>query len=312
MTPENFRISVIDPISPAIERVKTILFSPFDLGRWFIIGFCAWLAYLGKSGGSNLNFGRTGPGEAQLDEALHYAKEYTLNNLYWIVPLVVTAIVVSIVLWLVFTWLSSRGKFMFLHCVAENKAEVKAPWTKFREHANSLFLFRIVLGIIGLPVVVLFCLFIFLLAFFLTTKVVPSTFPVAAIVLSTLAFITLVIAFVLALKFTTDFVVPIMFLRTESCITAWRELLSLLSLHKAHFLLYVLFSIVISITIVVIILATVCLTCCCAACIFVIPYIGTVFLLPIFVFKRSYSLYYLCQFGPQFDVFAREIVTSNQ
>lgn len=44
------RVSVIDPISPAIERVKLMLFRPFDLQKWLIIGFCAWLAYLGRRG----------------------------------------------------------------------------------------------------------------------------------------------------------------------------------------------------------------------------------------------------------------------
>jgi hypothetical protein len=34
-----------------------------------------------------------------------------------------------------------------------------------------------------------------------------------------------------------------------------------------------------------------------------IPYIGTVLLLPVLVFKRSYPLYFLRQFGPGYDVF---------
>jgi hypothetical protein len=38
----------------------------------------------------------------------------------------------------------------------------------------------------------------------------------------------------------------------------------------------------------------------------VIPYIGTVLMLPLFVFKRAYSLCYLGQFGSSFDVFAPE------
>ena len=40
------RISVIDPIGPAIEHVRLMLFKPFDLSKWLIIGFCAWLANL--------------------------------------------------------------------------------------------------------------------------------------------------------------------------------------------------------------------------------------------------------------------------
>ena len=33
MNGQEMRVSVIDPISPAIERVRDILFRPFDLGR---------------------------------------------------------------------------------------------------------------------------------------------------------------------------------------------------------------------------------------------------------------------------------------
>jgi hypothetical protein len=38
-----------------------------------------------------------------------------------------------------------------------------------------------------------------------------------------------------------------------------------------------------------------------------IPYLGTVLMLPILVFERSYSLYYLAQYGPEWDVFAAAV-----
>ena len=44
-------ISVTAPVGQALDRVKRMLFQPFDLGKWFVIGFCAWLAGLGESGG---------------------------------------------------------------------------------------------------------------------------------------------------------------------------------------------------------------------------------------------------------------------
>jgi hypothetical protein len=34
-------ISVTEIIEPAYERVKLILFRPFDLTKWIVIGFCA-------------------------------------------------------------------------------------------------------------------------------------------------------------------------------------------------------------------------------------------------------------------------------
>ncbi len=121
-------ISVIDPINPAIERVRTILFRPFDLGKWFVIGFCAWLAQLGNAGGGGGNKGR--------------------------------------------------------------------------------------------------------------------------------------------------------------------------------FVLYVLVQMAMAMAIGAMMFMAVCCTCCLAACLFILPYIGTVVLLPIHIFTRSYSLYYLAQYGPEFNVFA--------
>ena len=34
-----------------------------------------------------------------------------------------------------------------------------------------------------------------------------------------------------------------------------------------------------------------------------VPYLGTVLLLPVLVFQRAYSLHFLAQFGPAYDVF---------
>jgi hypothetical protein len=36
-------ISVTAFLGPALERVKRRLFRPFDLGKGFTLGFCAWL-----------------------------------------------------------------------------------------------------------------------------------------------------------------------------------------------------------------------------------------------------------------------------
>jgi len=44
-------------------------------------------------------------------------------------------------------------------------------------------------------------------------------------------------------------------------------------------------------------------TCCIAGCFLAIPYVGTVLLLPVLVFQRAYSLHFLAQFGPAYDVF---------
>jgi hypothetical protein len=238
-----------------------------------------------------------------VQQALNEAKVFVLDNLYWIIPLAVLSVVVGIIFWLVLTWLSSRGRFMFLHCVAQNKAEVKIPWAKFRQHADSLFVFRIVLCLIGFFAVLLPILLIIGCIIMIATGDGLSVLGILGLVIIALVIITVAIILALISKFTTDFVVPIMFLRTTSCRAAWREFMQILSVNKGRFVLYILFQLVIGIAIGAIIITGACLTCFCACCFLAIPYIGTVLVLPLLIFKRAYSLYYLRQYGPEFDVF---------
>jgi len=312
MTPQETKISVIDPISPAIDRVKTILFRPFDVGKWFIIGFCAWLAYLGRGGGPSFNFGGGRQRYGTPGEPLHHAREFLIENLFWILPVVVTVTLILIIIGFVITWLSSRGHFMFLHCVALNKAEVVAPWRKFKKQGNSLFLFRIVVGLISFAIVMMLIAMLVVIGVLLFAgRGGPN--PLGIIFMGLFAFCLIVpiaIVFALINKFTLDFVVPLMFLRQGTCITAWREFWRLLTGNKGKFALYILFQIAIAMAVGTVIMACVCITCCCLGCILAIPYIGTVLLLPILIFDRSYSVLYLRQYGSSFDVFGPEAVTA--
>jgi len=195
---------------------------------------------------------------------------------------------------------------MFVHCVAGNIAEVAVPWNKFSRHGNSVFVFRIVIGLIflftvGLPIAA---------AVFAGIAIGATGFNPAAIAgLTGAIFVAVVVAILFGLiaKFTADFVVPIMFLNTESVVTGWKQCLALISGNKAQMALYILFQIVIWMVIAFIAMAICLVTCCCCCCLvvlFVLPYIGTVILLPLIAFKRAYSLFYLRQFGTQFDVFS--------
>ena len=223
----------------------------------------------------------------------------------WIIPAAILVLVIVVGLWLLFTWLSSRGRFMFLHCVAENQGEVVVPWRKFSQHGDSLFVFRIILGLIGFVIVAAGLLVAgsFLVEVATAGDAIRAVVTVVVVILG----IFLVsIPLLIVKKLTTDFVVPIMFLQTASCSAAWRQFLAVLSVNRMRFFLYLLFQIVIGLITGLLILATVCITCCCAGCLFAIPYIGTVAMLPVLVFGQSYSLYYLRQYGPAFDVFRAE------
>jgi hypothetical protein len=295
-------VSVIDPIGPAIKHVRLMLFRPFDLSKWFIIGFCAWLAQLGQGGGGG---GGNGWRDNKFDPGFHAIRESVLANLAIIIFVAAIVVPIIIIIMLALCWLRSRGQFMFVHCVAGNKAEIAVPWNKFARHGNSLFLFRIVIGLIGFFVIAIPVA----AAIFAGIAIAATGFNPAAImglIGAVLVAFVVAVLFGLVAKLTTDFVVPIMFLNTESCIAGWKQCLALIGGNKAQIALYILFQIVIFIVISFIASAICLVTCCCCCCLlvlFVLPYVGTVILLPLFAFKRAYSLFYLRQFGPQFDVF---------
>ena len=193
---------------------------------------------------------------------------------------------------------------MFLHCVAVNAAEVRVPWARFGPAANSLFLFRLVISLIGL--VVMLPLVGGLLLDVMRMVFREAVSPGGLLLAVGLVFVIIAvgIAFWIIGRLTRDFVVPLQFLRRSRCLDAWRELGGLLRGNLGNLVLYFLFRIVLGIAIAVVVVGVVLVTCCIAGCLFALPYLGTVFLLPILVFERAYSLHYLAQFGPNYDVFA--------
>ena len=307
------QISVTNPIGLAMERVRQVLFSPFDLGKWFTIGFCAWLAGLGERGASSgrFNTGSSNHNGSDFHLQLEHARVYVVDNLAWIVPLGIFLFALGLVLGGVFIWLNCRGKFMFLYCVALNRSEVVMPWNYYRDLANSLFWFRLTLMGIGWVITLPCFVFMALAAWPMFRNDSWNFGGIMIIAALFLGLMVVGIFFLLIRKLTTDFVVPIMYLRGSRCLAAWKEFRQLLSANVGGFVLYILFQIVISIVLGLMALAVMIATCCIAACFFAIPYIGTVLLLPIITFKRAYSLYYLAQYGPSYNVF-QPVTTAPQ
>ena len=293
--PSTRRPTIVDPISNALEWTAQVLFRPFDIGKWFVLGFCAWLAALGEGGGGgsfNWNVDR--------DEARHrveHARDWVLEHLELIVLLVIFFVFVGIVLWILFTWLSSRGKFMFLDGVVHDRGAVVEPWNRFRTAGNSLFFFRILLAVVALVVIgaVVGLMALSLLGMGFNDRD-PGAAGVLFILLWVMVIVAIAFAFALVAVALNDFVVPIMWVRGCRVMEAWSEFLSLLSAKLGIFILYVLVKIVIAMVVALIACLVTCLTCCIAA----IPYIGTVILLPLHVFRRSFSIYFLSQFDPDY------------
>jgi len=307
MTTPNEPIQIIAPLTPAWERMKVLLFRPFNLEKWLAIGFCAWLAFLGQMGGGGGGGGGSNYADGNqvrnLQEAFDHARDWVMRNLNWLLPLVVGLAVLGLAIWLLLMWLSSRGRFMFLHCVARDRAEIRVPWTHYAAPAQSLFFFRLILAVGMFFIVVPILGGVGWLVAIMVAHHNPD--PVFITGAAGLALVggCLGLGFVIVTKLTSDFVVPLMYLQMSTCTAAWRALWSLIAAQPAAFLLYLLFQIVIKIAVGLAVLALVLVTCCVAGCLLALPYVGTVVMLPVLVFERSYSLYFLAQFGPPYDVF---------
>ncbi|NUQ50006.1 MAG: hypothetical protein HUU27_08825, partial [Phycisphaerae bacterium] len=92
--------SVTEPISQAFERTKQILFQPFDLGKWCLLGFCDFLAQLGEGGASSFQFPGGGPGApgppgppgAPPATPFAQAVAWLQGNWTWVVPVAALAL----------------------------------------------------------------------------------------------------------------------------------------------------------------------------------------------------------------------------
>lgn len=302
-------ISVVEPVSLAIERTRKVLFQPFTLEKWLGLGFCAFLANLG-SGGYSSSFQTRGGGggggggggfngEEFFRKAMETVREYFIPIVAGTVCLVVAGVLFGMLL----TWLSSRGQFMFLDGVARNRGAVSEPWHEFRREAQSLFWFRFWFG---LAVLLIMLTVLTASALVALPDIQARQFGLMAIVAIVLCVsLVLVVSLVAGAIsiFLSHFVVPIMYVRRCSVQDAWSEFGRVMFAdYKGTLVLYLLFQIVLGIAIgILAVIAT-----CCTCCIVAIPYIGTVILLPLFVFMRAYSLYFVEQFGPEWRIFQPE------
>ena len=287
------RIEIFKPFGEAFELMKKILFQPFDLRKWLVIGFAAWVANLGAGGGGIGNFNYPNnqrEGAQKFNETISQIPQ----------PVLVTAICVLVcgvlLLIVLFTWLRARGRFILVDCIVRNRAAIVAPWKEFRGEGNSFFVFSLLVVLVVVPVIVIAGLVLILP--FAPGRDQPEPGVGFWIGISLTAFISVCLIFVWAVA--SQLMIPIMYRQRCRAPLAFSQAVDLVSSHPGPILLYVLFLLLLAVAAVVVSCAVTCVTCCIAA----IPYVGTVILLPIPVTLGAFSLLFLRQFGRDYDVWS--------
>jgi len=304
-------ISYSDPLSGAWNRMKKALFQPFDMGKWFTVGFTSFLAMLvgspGGPGGSSSYSRRENFSNLSwyaIAEWPAIAWEWLVNHPVWF-TLIIAGVFFLFTVIIVLTWLSSRGKFMFMDNVVHNRAEVSKPWNEFTMEGNSLFIWRLVFGFICAFMVIISIVVAFLIMVNVFTDEASIGTKIISIAGIIFEFFILIIIISFISLLLNDFVVPIMYKHRINATQAWLKFLPLLFTNFWDFIVYALFVFVLLIITVIAIVFFGLFTCCIGFLLLIIPYIGSVTLLPVSYTFRAFSMEFLGQYGNDFIIFPK-------
>ncbi len=110
--------------------------------------------------------------------------------------------------------------------------------------------------------------------------------------------VAVIVLLAIAWSLIAQLMVPVMYRQRCRAAAALRQVLGQITANPGPIILYFLFYCVLIVAMAMVGCLSVCATCCITA----IPYIGTVILLPIPVLLQSFTLLFVRQFGPDYDV----------
>jgi hypothetical protein len=311
-------VNYTEPLSEGFNRMKKALFQPFDLPKWITIGFTAFLAGLTEcsSGGGGGGNGKINNNidDFNVDKFFSFpeiARDWLFEHPIWF-ALIIAALIFIFVIATILTWVSSRGKFMFLYNVVNNTDAIVKPWNDYRKQGNSLFWWQFFYGWLVFAVIILLVIYGFGVAKNIHTGVVPDVSKIGFIVSFVITIVALFVIFGYISLFLNDFVVPIMYKHKLSATQAWSKFLTLTLRYPGSFIVYGLFVFVLGIAVAIMIVFAAIFTCCIGLLLIMIPFVGSVILLPVSYTFRAFSIGFLAQFGDYFNVLDFELTENQQ
>lgn len=320
-------MNLIDPLSVAWQAVSKQLFQNFRFGKWFALGFSAWLANILIGNTGNCSFpvdiintllkvnarsdsssaltahwpqflaSSSVPGQATTPDFSQLLGGSSAM-LGFILVVVIVGVLVGLAIGLVMLWVGCRGQFMLLDNVLHNRDAVIKPWKEFRKHGNSLFLPFLLLG--GGNIILVFAVVIAAVAFIEVPGLGSS--------IETWVWIVLGLVCLLSVALVVLAAILLMLVREVGSVwmyrnggTAWdamRRIMALSMERPVDVFLYVVARIALGLIFLIIIVIIGVATCCFGF----LPYLNTVLTLPINVFRVVYNVELVAQFGAEFDV----------
>jgi hypothetical protein len=283
----------VDAMSTALTRTRRVLFEPFDVGKYVAVGFCVWLSQLGNAVGAGSRIGGrssgSGGGPDEWREVMH--------GLDWLAawgPMLAAwaavAALVGAAVWALILFVQSRGLFMVIDDVVHDRGEVVTPWRAWAGEASALFRFRFVVNLGAAAVAVI--------AATIAGSAVWWTWdgalePLQVGILSVAGLVAGVVGLLAAIAdaCAREFVAPMMYVRRYAVADGFRDLWAYVRRDPGGFLVYVVLRLGAALVVALIAAALSCFTC----GLVVVPFLGTLILLPALLFLRAFSLDFVAQ-----------------
>jgi hypothetical protein len=280
-----------------------MLFRPAHVGFWFTLGFAAFLSeYLswGLGRGSDVGWksrGDGGPDGIPVD-VIGKVIDFLLNPI--VTTVVIAIIICAFAAYVLITWISSRGRFIFLDNVAHERAAIVEPWHRLKRLGNSLFVWRLAFNLVVLMIV--------------GAIVTPFLAAIAALIhAGSFRFADLFVLLPLPLMLLPvgliagyvelcrmSFIEPIMYRDDIGVLAAWKRFVALFVSRPWPFLVYGLYVLALMVVAFMVVFTFGFATLTIGFILLAIPYIGSVVLLPLEVTARALGPEFLAQFGPEY------------
>ena len=282
-----------------------MLFRRGSAQKWFVVGFSAWLAGLAGEGGYKLGGSSGNEGDRGYDGwgsafgGVREGWEWFQSNEV-MAGVIFGAVLFALALAVLVLWISSRGKFIFLDNVLEDRATIAEPWKRYRRLGNSLFLFRLIATLLCVPLALGFIgLFIYLAAGPGGWAHLEGAASVGGLVATAISAAALVLVGLYLYFFLDAFVVPLMHRHDLGAMAAWGRFFTLFRQRPWWFLACGLLVFVLCMVVASAVFMTGLMTCCLGFLLLAIPYIGTVVLLPVLITYRAFTVEFLAQLEPE-------------
>lgn len=271
-------VRITDLITKSFDHTKRVLFQPFAFKKWLRLLFIAMLAGAISGGGlggswdndsdddaevsletknavnQEVQAGTPSAGEASTEkttkrkESWKVASAKVKSYLASFPPgfllgfgLFILLLITGLIL--LFTWLSARFKFVWLHAIMHNDAAISVPFREYRKQGDSFFKVSLVAGLLFLVLIgaVVFWVYGTIVAVgSLKNGIANMATAGLSLTVAAVIFLAAVVALCVWNIFVEHFVAPVMMLDKSTYLPSWGKFSGIYKKNRGDFWLYLL------------------------------------------------------------------------